>query len=125
VADVAGAVDSASRSVAVRVRTTAPARPLRVGETVSGRIVVAEHPHAVSVPMEALVPDGEGVKVFVVDSAGIAHARTVRVGARTDRLVEIADGLAVGERVVTDGAYGVEDRARVASLPQGGRPGHP
>jgi len=65
------------------------------------------------VPVEALVPAGEGFQVFVVDSAGIAHARPVGVGGRNESLVEIVTGLAPGETVVTTGAYGVEDGARI------------
>jgi hypothetical protein len=67
----------------------------------------------VTIPAEALVPDGEGFKVFVVDSAGVAHARPVTVGVRTGTLVEIVNGVAAGERVVTYGAYGVDDGAKV------------
>jgi RND family efflux transporter MFP subunit len=118
VADVAGTVDTTTRGVAVRVRAPATLRPLRIGETVFGRIVVATRPGAIVVPAEALVPEGERFKVFVVDAGGIAHARVVTVGARADSLVEITSGLASGERVVTYGAYGVEDSARVIPLQQ-------
>ncbi|HEU4565687.1 MAG TPA: efflux RND transporter periplasmic adaptor subunit [Gemmatimonadaceae bacterium] len=117
VVDVAGAVDSLTRSVAVRVRPAATRRPLRIGETVLGRITVATHPDAITVPQEALVPEGEGFKLFVVDARGVAHARPVVVGGRTADTAEIVRGLAAGERVVTYGAYGVEDGARVAPDP--------
>jgi RND family efflux transporter MFP subunit len=113
VSEVVPAVDSMTRAVTVRVRVTRPERPLRIGETLSGRIAVAAHPRAVTVPSEALVPDGEGFKVFVVDSAGVAHARPVTVGIRTGTLVEIVKGVAAGETVVTYGAYGVDDGAKV------------
>jgi multidrug efflux pump subunit AcrA (membrane-fusion protein) len=49
----------------------------------------------------------------VVDSAGIAHARPVTVGARNENKAEITSGLAAGETVVTTGAYGVTDSVRV------------
>jgi RND family efflux transporter MFP subunit len=110
---VGAAVDSASRAVAVRARVVRPARPLRIGESVLGRIVTAEHPQAVTVPVDALVPAGDGYQVFVVDSTGVAHARPVTVGARTESLAEIVAGLQAGETVVTGGAYGVEDGARI------------
>lgn len=116
VSDVAGAVDSATRSVAVRVRASAPRRPLRIGETVFGQVAVATVPNAIVVPIEALVPEGEEFKVFVVDSSGVAHGRAVQVGGRTAKVAEITAGLAVGERIVTYGAYGVEDSARVVPV---------
>jgi membrane fusion protein (multidrug efflux system) len=116
VKDVSATVDSASRSVTVRARIAHPVRTLRIGETVFGSIVLATRPNAVTVPVDALVPDGEGMKVFVLDSAHIAHATPVKVGARTEKLAEITRGLSGGETVVTYGAYGVTDSARVVPL---------
>jgi RND family efflux transporter MFP subunit len=112
---VSAAIDTTSGSVPVRASVTAPARTLRIGETVTGRIVVAEHPNAVVIPATALVPADTGVQVFVVDSAGIAHARPVTIGAGTEQAVEVLRGLRGGERVVTEGAYGVAEGARVRS----------
>ena len=111
---VGAVVDSTSRAVLVRARLARPKRPLRIGESAFGRIVTAVHPRAVTIPVEALVPAGDGYQVFVVDSAGIAHARPVTPGARGEALVEIVRGLAAGETVVTTGAYGVDDSAKIA-----------
>src|SRR5207244_3556597 len=110
VTSVGAAVDSASRAVAVRAQLAraASGRPARIGESVLGRIVTAVHPHAVTVPLEALVPAGDGFRVFVVDSGGVAHARPVAVGARSEAWAEIRAGLTAGETVVTTGAYGIE-----------------
>jgi RND family efflux transporter MFP subunit len=113
VMDVAATVDTASRSVAVRVRAATTTRPLRLAETIYGEITLATRENAVTAPLEALVPDGDGFKVFVVDRAGIAHARAVTVGARTDSVAEIRSGLVGGETIVTYGAYGLEDSAKV------------
>jgi len=113
VTSVAAAVDSVTRAVAVRARAARPARTLRIGESVLGRIVTGVDPKAVVVPVAALVPEGDGFVVFVVDSAGIAHTRAVTVGGRTESLVEIVTGVAAGETVVTTGAYGVEDGVKI------------
>ena len=48
-----------------------------------------------------------------MDSAGIAHARPVTVGGRSESQAEIVAGLTAGETVVTAGAYGVEDGAKI------------
>jgi membrane fusion protein (multidrug efflux system) len=113
VTDVGGAVDSATRSVAVRALAPPTARPLRIGETIFGQIATAVHPRAIVVPVAALVPDGDGFKVFVVTAGNIARERKVTVGRRTETSAEIVSGLAAGERVVTEGAYGLEDSVRV------------
>jgi RND family efflux transporter MFP subunit len=116
VASVGAAVDTTSRSVQIRVSLTTPRRPLRLGESVFGNIAVETQPRAVVIPAEALVPGDEPgtFRVFVVDKTGTAHAREVKVGGRTETKVEISDGLAGGETVVTQGAFAVEDSAKVS-----------
>lgn len=120
VVDVGGIVDSTARTVTVRVRADRVTRPLRIGETLIGQIVVAVRPRAITVPLESLVPEGDGFKVFVVDSTNVAHGRPVTLGGRTDRVAEVLNGVTAGERVVTVGAFGVEDGARIAAPPRGG-----
>jgi RND family efflux transporter MFP subunit len=113
VVDIAGAVDSASRGVAIRVQAPTTRRPLKIGETVFGAIAIATRTDAIVIPNEAIVPDGEHFKVFVVDAQGIAHEREVKVGGKNEKGVEITEGLTAGERIVTYGAYGVTDSAKV------------
>ncbi len=116
VADVGAMVDSASRGIVVRLRVLTGARALRLGATLFARVRVAEHANALMVPLEALVPTGEGYHVFVVDSGGMALVRAVTVGGRSDVSAWITDGLAANERVVTRGAFGMDDSVRVESV---------
>src|SRR5206468_903583 len=123
VTGVAAAVDSLTRAVAVRARLRHPARALRLGESLVGRIVTAVVPRPVNVPVAALVPaaGGEGLQVFVVDSDPVPHVRPVPAGGRSEVVAEIVAGLAAGEVVVTNGAYGIADGARVARAPSTSR----
>jgi RND family efflux transporter MFP subunit len=114
ITDVGGTVDSATRSVAVRAVAPPAARPLRIGETIFGEISTAVHPRAIIIPVAALVPEGDGYKVFVVGAGNVARERKVTVGRRNETTAEILSGLAEGELVVTEGAYGLEDSVRVA-----------
>jgi RND family efflux transporter MFP subunit len=114
ITDVGGTVDSATRSVSVRALAPPNARSLRIGETIFGQISTSVHPRAIVIPVAALVPDGDGFKVFVVTAANLARERKVTVGRRTEASAEILSGLAAGERVVTEGAYGLEDSVKVA-----------
>ncbi len=113
VADIAAAVDSASGGVAVRVAITSRERTVRFGESLVGRIAVSSHANALVVPAASLVPNGEGYRVFVVDSAGVAHATDVQVGGRSANGVWIRQGLEAGQRVVSGGAYGMDEGAKV------------
>jgi RND family efflux transporter MFP subunit len=113
VESIAGAIDSGTRTVAVRVTTTRLLRTLRIGESVNGSIALTANLAAILVPQAAVVPDGDEFRVFILDSAGVAHARTVEVGARRAGRIEITSGLVAAERIVTDGAYQVDDGTRV------------
>jgi len=113
VTGVSGAVDSATGSVAVRVAAPRTARQLLSGESVTGRITIGVHRRAVVVPVTALVPGEAGVHVFVVTADSSAHETPVVVGERSETDAEILSGLRGGELVVTAGAYGVSDGARI------------
>jgi RND family efflux transporter MFP subunit len=116
VREVGGSVDADSRAVSVRVRGSDALRSLRIGESVTAEITVAEYAKAVTVPIKALVPDGEGYKVFVVDPDGVCHDTPVKIGGRTTTMVRIADGLKAGQIVVVEGAFGMTDGGKVAGI---------
>lgn len=118
VIDIGAAVDTSARSVAIRASLPAAVRPLRIGETIYGDIAVATRNNAIIVPVEALIPEGDLFKVFVVDAKNVAHARSVTVGSRNPKTVEILKGLSPGERVVTYGAYGLDDGVTVVPTAQ-------
>jgi multidrug efflux pump subunit AcrA (membrane-fusion protein) len=59
-------------------------------------------------PASALVERGELTSVFVVGSDQIARLRWVKAGRRFDNQVEVLSGMNVGERVLLEGARGVE-----------------
>jgi RND family efflux transporter MFP subunit len=116
VIDIGSTVDTLTRTVAVRVQAPTTRRPLRINETVFGQIAVSVKANAIVVPIEALVPEGDGFKVFVIDANGIAHETEVTVGGRSNRMAEILEGLKGGERIATQGAYGLEDSVKVVPL---------
>lgn len=121
VVDVSAALDSATLGVTARVELSSGVGAVRIGETLFGRVSIGDHEGAVVVPADALVPDGEGFKVFVVDKDGLAHSRPVKIGGRSDKGVWVTDGLKAGEAVVTKGAYGVSENAKVVSGKGGGQ----
>lgn len=116
------AVDSVSGGVEARARVTRPTRALRIGEVVRVAIEAGARADALVVPVAALVPStaGDGYQVFVVTRGDTARVRPVTVGVRTEQVAQIVRGVSLGDVVVSEGAYGVEDGVRVA--PQRARP---
>ena len=81
---------------------------LRPGMLVGTLIAKEESRNTLIVPLSALVKEGNQYVVFKV-SGGIAHKKTVEIGIKSGRYVEIKSGIAEGDTVITLGAAGLSD----------------
>jgi membrane fusion protein (multidrug efflux system) len=54
------------------------------------------------VPSQAIIPILKGQKVFLYKS-GVVQESVVKIGIRTDKMVEIIDGISPMDTVVTSG----------------------
>jgi membrane fusion protein (multidrug efflux system) len=70
---------------------------------------------ALLIPEQALVPEQGDVFVFVIKD-GIAEKRLVHTGQRRVGEVQVVQGLAAGESVVTEGTQKLRDGVRVKLL---------
>lgn len=68
----------------------------------------------VVVPPRALVADDRGGSMVFVVKDNRAVLRKVTAGAANEHLIEIKDGLSVGEKVVVAGNYGMEENTSIA-----------
>jgi len=82
------------------------------GFRVEVRIVVWDKGDAITVPTSSLFRLAGEWAVFVVDG-DILHRRTVKIGQRNDRLAEVLEGLAPGDRVVAYPGESLSDGAKV------------
>ena len=71
------------------------------------------------IPSEGLVDTGEHQYVFVATGAGHFEPRLVRVGPRTGDKVQIIEGVAEGETVVTTGNFLVDSESRLRAAIEG------
>jgi membrane fusion protein (multidrug efflux system) len=109
-------VDENGRAVFMRARLPNEDGALRPGLFVSVALLVGERKNAVLIPEQALLPRGTAQLVYkVVD--GKAVMTEVKTGARRNAMVEILEGLAPGDMVVTAGQIKLRDGARVAMQP--------
>lgn len=93
--------------------------PLRIGMSVEANIVVREAKDVLLVPSEALVRDGV---LTVVD--GRVRRVQLAVGIRGTRLVEVTNGLSLGQRIISPARPELVDgeRVRVREKAAGKRP---
>jgi Cu(I)/Ag(I) efflux system membrane fusion protein len=71
------------------------------------------------IPVEALVDTGQHQYVFVASAGGHFQPRLVRAGARAGDKVQIAEGLAEGETVVTTGNFLLDSESRLRAVIEG------
>jgi RND family efflux transporter MFP subunit len=108
VTQVSPSVDANGTTVEVWVQAPNPKDSLRPGMSVHVSMVAQTVPDTVVIPQAALLTSPEGAtSVIVLDSDNKPSKKKVKVGIRDTELrtVQITDGLAGGERVVTVGAF--------------------
>ncbi|MGD9834553.1 MAG: efflux RND transporter periplasmic adaptor subunit, partial [Piscinibacter sp.] len=99
-------VDANGRSLLVRARLPNPKAELKAGMFARTRTVFAIRERAVLVPEEALVPQGGRqylIKVVDGPQGKVSQRLEARIGLRVPGRVEILEGLADGDMVVTAG----------------------
>jgi membrane fusion protein (multidrug efflux system) len=121
-------VDDRTRTMLVRGRVQNKGLKLKPGMFVRVAVGLEKRTNAVSVPEQALWPQGQDMFVFrVVD--GKAALTKVSLGNRRPGSVEVTDGLAPGDVVITEGQIKMRDGAPVMVLPDqpptAGAPGTP
>jgi membrane fusion protein (multidrug efflux system) len=116
VASVDSRVDPNTRSVMVRALLPNESGKLKPGMFLTVHLKRSES-DVLLIPEEALVPEQGDVYVYVVKD-GHAAKRRVQIGQRRIGSVQVTDGLAAGEVVVTEGTQKLRDGAGVQLMPQ-------
>ncbi|MDO9372436.1 MAG: efflux RND transporter periplasmic adaptor subunit [Gammaproteobacteria bacterium] len=98
-------IDSATRTLKVRLRFDNPAALLKPNMYASVRIGTGAPRAVLSIPREALIQTGDGARVIVALGEGKFAPRAVRAGMESGERVEIVAGLREGEQVVTSGQF--------------------
>lgn len=112
VSRVAPVFDPATRTAAMEIEVPNPGYRLKPGMYARVRLTVDRRPAALTVPRNALV-DVEGRRgVFILED-DTARFRAVTSGLQDPDRVEVVDGLAESDRIVTTGALALRDGDRV------------
>jgi HlyD family secretion protein len=118
VARNAEALDAASRTMVAQVDVPNPDGVLKPGLYVSVDFAIPRTAPSVVVPTEALLFNGEGLRVAVVDDTGHVHMRTVTVYRDFGTRMELRDGLLGGERVALTPPADIAEGEQVKIAPQ-------
>jgi RND family efflux transporter, MFP subunit len=111
---VSPALDPGSTTVEVWLRVDNKAGKYKAGTPVHTSITGRSVPKAIKIPLSAVLTGQDGSKsVMVVGPDDIAHKRAIQLGISDGEDVQVSEGLAGTEEVVTTGAYGLDDGTKV------------
>ncbi|MFC0261473.1 efflux RND transporter periplasmic adaptor subunit [Fontibacter flavus] len=96
-------IDAGTRTLKLRATSPNKQRTFLPGMFVRIKFILGVEENALMVPSEAIIPELSGYKVFVVNSDKKVEERQVSIGTRTDRYVQIVNGLNEGDLVLTTG----------------------
>jgi membrane fusion protein, heavy metal efflux system len=77
----------------------------------SVKILTGEGDNAVAVPRDAIIYEGEAARVWVVrdkDSDKAIELQRIKVGLTDGNTIEVLNGLAPGDRVITRGGLFID-----------------
>lgn len=113
-------VDPNGRAISARARLDNAKGKLRPGMFVRVRLLFGERKGVLMVPEQAIVPGGQPAVFKVLD--GKAKLVKVKLGVRRAAQVEVAEGLAAGDLVVTAGQLKLREGAAVRPVGDGAPP---
>lgn len=112
------ALDAASRTMLAEVDVANPAGVLRAGLYVNVEFSVPRQAPTVVVPAEALLFNGDGLRVASVDDAGRVHMHNVSIYRDYGTTLELREGLQGGERVALTPPADIADGQQVKVVGQ-------
>jgi RND family efflux transporter MFP subunit len=113
-------VDAQTRTLPLVYELPNPDGQLRVGESLTLYVETAAATNTLAVPDSAIVEEDGQFIAFVQLAGETFEKRTLAIGIRDGNWVQVKDGLAEGERVVTKGAYAIRLASVSATIPAHG-----
>jgi membrane fusion protein (multidrug efflux system) len=101
-------IDANTRTIKARARIPNPSGILIPGAFAKVKITLEELPNAIVIPSEAIVPEISGAKVYLCRN-GQAKSVPIITGIRTERGVEITQGLTAGDTLIVSGLLQLAD----------------
>jgi cobalt-zinc-cadmium efflux system membrane fusion protein len=106
---VASALDPTTRRLLVRATVNNSAGLLKPEMFASVKILTGEGDVATAVPRDAVIYEGPTARVWVVrDDNKAIELRRIKCGLTNGNMVEVTEGLAPGDRVVTKGSLFID-----------------
>jgi RND family efflux transporter MFP subunit len=111
---VSPALDPNSTTVEVWFEAKNPKHELKPGTSVQLSLTARTVNDALVVPTSSVLTAGDGsTTVTIAGTDGLAHQQAVKLGIRNGDDVQIVEGVKAGDKVVSNGAYGLPDKTKI------------
>lgn len=115
--ELSALADPQTRSYPARYTLGGGAAQAPLGATVTVQLQ-GDSDAAVAVPVSALVDQGKGPGVWVIDGGSTLSLRPVRIAALGEEQARLAEGLRAGERIVAFGGHLLQAGQKVTLQPE-------
>lgn len=119
---IAPTIDPTTRTLRVKARMPNADGRLRPGLFARADLGVAVRENVAMIPQEAVLQRADGSVAYRVVDGNRAERRTIKVGVIRNGLVEVSEGLAVGDQVVVRGQDQLVDGSPVSLRDSAGAP---
>lgn len=114
-------IDRATRTIRARASIPNPDRSLIPGSFARIEITLQQLPDAVVIPSQAIVPQLDGDRVYLVREGKAAFVPVV-TGIRTEREIQIVSGVAANDSLIVTGLLQLTDGRAVSPQSSGSTP---
>lgn len=106
---VGSTVNASNRSLPVEMNISNPGRKLKPEMIAKVKILRTTRKQALLVSENVVQLVDRARNIVFIENGGVAHERTVTLGAHQGNLVEVLDGLKAGDRVIVTSIQGLVD----------------
>lgn len=105
-------IDATTRTMRIKASAPNPRGEILPGAFANVNVNLASYGSAILVPTEAVVPEEGGKKIYLFRN-GKAEAVPIETGIRKDVMIQVVDGLHVGDTIITTGVLQIRPGADV------------
>jgi multidrug efflux system membrane fusion protein len=106
-------IDQATATIRLKAMFDNADERLWPGEFVNARVTLETRRNVIAVPTTVIQRGPQGLFAWIVNADNIVEPRRIEPGPASGNLTVITDGVAEGDRVVTDGQYKLQVNTRV------------
>lgn len=101
-------IDPTTRTLQVRALFDNKNEEVKPGAFVSVSLALSDSDDAILIPTEAIIPEATGHKIYLSRN-GKAVPQMVKIGQRSETLIQIMEGVAPGDTIIRSGILQVRD----------------